>query len=129
MTPVTETELKVASIAPRITEEELEANIVEIHCFNVGEVLRAGGNTSVHPSLYLLTQCVLVLKNGFTITGESACASPENFNQEFGSRLAYADAKKKIWPLMGYELRTKLQTRAGGQLWLDGDARRNGIAA
>lgn len=50
----------------------------------------------------------LVLKNGFTVTGESACASPENFNVEIGRTIARANAINKIWPLMGYELKTKL---------------------
>jgi len=61
--------------------------------------------------LSLLTFCVLVLRNGFTVTGESACASPENFNAEIGRQLARANAVNKIWPLMGYELRTKLASK------------------
>lgn len=58
--------------------------------------------------LSLLTFCVLVLRNGFTVTGESACASPENFDAEVGRKIARQNAVQKIWPLMGYELRTKL---------------------
>ena len=61
-----------------------------------------------HESLNLLTFCVLVLRNGFTVTGESACASPENFDAEIGRKIARQNAVQKIWPLMGYELRTKL---------------------
>lgn len=61
-----------------------------------------------HLSLGLLTFCVLVLRNGFTVTGESACASPENYNEEIGRKIARQNAVEKIWPLMGYELRTKL---------------------
>lgn len=59
-------------------------------------------------ALGLLTFCVLVLRNGFTVTGESACASPENYNKELGQKIARANAIAKIWPLMGYELRTRL---------------------
>jgi hypothetical protein len=59
-------------------------------------------------SLSLLTFCVLVLKNGFTVTGESACASPENFDAEIGRKIARTDAVNKIWPLMGYELKSNL---------------------
>ena len=59
-------------------------------------------------ALSLLTICVLVLKNGFTVTGESACASPENFNADIGARLAREDAIKKVWALEGYVLRNKL---------------------
>lgn len=66
------------------------------------------GKPQVPQSLGLLTFCVLVLKNGFTVTGESACASPENFDAEIGRKIARQNAVQKIWPLMGYELRTKL---------------------
>lgn len=58
--------------------------------------------------LGLLTFCVLVLRNGFTVTGESACASPENFDAEIGRKIARQNAVQKIWPLMGYELRSKM---------------------
>lgn len=64
--------------------------------------------TPIHASLRLLTFCVLVLRNGFTVTGESACASPENFDAELGRKIARRNAEAKIWPLMGYELRSKL---------------------
>ncbi|WP_454843454.1 Gp49 family protein [Pseudomonas gorinensis] len=52
---------------------------------------------------------MLVLRNGFTVTGESACASPENFNEEIGRKIARKNAEQKIWPLMGYELKQRLQ--------------------
>ena len=52
--------------------------------------------------------CVLVMKNGFTVTGESACASPENFDAELGRKIARQNAVSKIWPLMGYALKEKL---------------------
>ena len=61
-------------------------------------------------ALDLLTFCVLVLRNGFTVTGESACASPENFDAELGRKIARQNAVQKVWYLMGYELRTKLST-------------------
>ena len=57
-----------------------------------------------------LTVCCLTLKNGFTVTGESACASPENFNAELGQKIARQNAREKIWPLEGYLLREKLAT-------------------
>ena len=63
-----------------------------------------------HEALGLLTFCVLVLKNGFTVTGESACASPENFNAEIGRQIARQNAVQKIWPLMGYELRSRISS-------------------
>ena len=59
-------------------------------------------------ALSLMTFCVLVLQNGFTVTGESACASPENFDAETGKSAARNNAVKKIWSLLGYSLREKL---------------------
>lgn len=70
------------------------------------------GVAQKHDALNLLTFCVLVLRNGFTVTGESACASPENFDADVGRKIARANAVNKIWPLMGYELRTKLAKAA-----------------
>ena len=101
-----------ATKAPRITPADIEANIEIAYYFTGQEALQfAGQNGSpfaAHRSMALLTFCVLVLKNGFTVTGESACASPENFNAEIGRRIARENAVAKIWPLMGYELRSKL---------------------
>jgi hypothetical protein len=52
--------------------------------------------------------CVIMLENGFTVTGESACASPENFDQEIGNKIAIDNAKQKIWMLEGYLLKQRL---------------------
>ncbi len=57
-----------------------------------------------------ITICVLTLQNGFTITGQSACASLENFNQVIGQDYAYLDAKEKVWQYLGYELKTAVGT-------------------
>jgi Phage protein (N4 Gp49/phage Sf6 gene 66) family len=100
--------------SPRVTPADIEANISSEHFLTVGSALAALGiaNSWETPaSLNLLTICVLVLKNGFTVTGESACASPENFDAEIGRKIARQNAVQKIWPLMGYELRSKI---AGG---------------
>ena len=104
--------------APRVTPADIEANIASEHYFTASDgVVGAtaaltgqalGGITYEIPPLHLLTFCVLVLRNGFTVTGESACASPENFDAEVGRKIARQNAAQKIWPLMGYELRTKL---------------------
>lgn len=101
--------------APRITPAEVEANIVSAHFFTAGQgtlqkALEDDADQEYPPALDLLTFCVLVLRNGFIITGESACASPENFDADIGRKIARANAVQKIWPLMGYELRTKLAT-------------------
>lgn len=103
--------------APRITPADIETNIVDELYFtaldgyagtqpNTSEEYRYGRINS--GTLGLLTFCVLVLRNGFTVTGESACASPENFDAEIGRQIARQNAVQKIWPLMGYELRSTL---------------------
>lgn len=108
---------------PRITPAALQANIVSEHYFTaaqgtLGAVIaeakehtpdiEVGAFEAAKAPLDLLTFCVLVLRNGFTITGESACASPENFDAEIGKKIARANAEQKIWPLMGYQLKEQL---------------------
>ena len=80
--------------AKRITPDMLDAEIVreQFHVFEGS----------------CLTICCLTLKNGFTVTGESACASPENFNAEIGQKVSKANARDKIWPLLGFRLRDEL---------------------
>lgn len=68
-------------------------------------------NPNTWQSLSLLTFCVLVLKNGFTVTGESACASPENFDEEIGRKIVRQNAEQKVWPLMGYALKESLSAQ------------------
>ncbi|CAB3729197.1 Gp49 family protein [Achromobacter piechaudii] len=106
--------------APRVTPADIEANI-RAEIFFTGD---QGVSVSQHMKseyvegehilapLGLLTFCVLVLRNGFTVTGESACASPENFDAEIGRNIARQNAVQKIWPLMGYELRSRLAAQA-----------------
>ena len=102
--------------APRITPADIEANIASEHYFTasagaVASLPKGAGDDALNaiPSaLSLLTFCVLVLRNGFTVTGESACASPENFDAEIGRKIARSNAVEKVWPLMGYELKSKL---------------------
>lgn len=65
-------------------------------------------STDYHVFSKVLTVCCLTLKNGFTVTGESACASPENFNSELGKKIAYTNARNKIWALEGYLLKQRL---------------------
>jgi len=114
--------------APRITPQDIQGNIVSEHYFTAVHgvigyermVLLGGqepnpsdpdhwtGTGPLPESLGLLTFCVLVLRNGFTVTGESACASPENFNADIGCEIARQNAISKVWPLMGYELKQRL---------------------
>lgn len=107
--------LSKGKTAARITPADIEANIASEHYFTAAEGVIAHANLNegapqavVTPPLSLLTFCVLVLKNGFTVTGESACASPENFDAEIGRKIARENAVQKTWPLMGYELKSKL---------------------
>jgi len=100
--------------APRITPEDIKANIVKEVFFTAAEgiaghaAMTGDHSKTINTEHTLLTFCVLTLRNGFTVTGESACASPENFDAEIGRKIARENAVAKIWPLMGYELKTKL---------------------
>ncbi|MCR5894468.1 MULTISPECIES: Gp49 family protein [Burkholderia] len=104
--------------AARVTPADIETTIVNEFYFTaedgvVGAHARPGSAVVVAHSgaphaLALLTFCVLVLRNGFTVTGESACASPENFDAEIGRKIARANAVAKIWPLEGYLLKQRL---------------------
>jgi hypothetical protein len=92
--------------APRVTPAQIDAAIRAQYTFTAWSAL--GEGVPRVEELKLLTIAVLVLANGFTVTGESACASPENFNAELGAKIAIANAKAKIWPLEGYLLKTRL---------------------
>lgn len=97
--------------APRVTPADLQANIVSEHYFTAADGAYQAGAISRKdevPALCLLTMCVLVLRNGFTVHGTSACASPENFNAEIGRKIARENAVREIWPLMGYALKEQL---------------------
>ena len=112
----TEQEIQAKGLtAPRITPADIEDNIEREVYFTAANGAAAAGEI-VHSDddpLRLLTFCVLILKNGFTVTGESACASPENFDAELGRKIARQNAINKVWPLMGYELKTKLAESKG----------------
>lgn len=108
--------------APRVTPDHIQSVIVSEHYFTAlegvvghlvepfsgGDAMLEAARLPVEPALGLLTFCVLVLKNGFTVTGESACASPENFDAELGRKIARQNAINKIWPLEGYLLKERL---------------------
>ena len=124
-TPVTESELAAAAVAPRLTPDTLQAQIAETWFFTAWEGAQLAywgtsdpdnpkpveGEPDKDGPLALLTLCVLVMRNGFTVVGKSACASPENFNADIGRWLAREDAVRQLWSLLGYELRTKLAER------------------
>ncbi len=90
-----EAELKTKGLnAPRLSPEDIDAQILAEQFY-------------VFPGT-TLTVCALTLKNGFSVVGESAAASPENFDEAIGRRIARANARNKIWALEGYLLRSKL---------------------
>lgn len=84
--------------APRLTPELIDETII------AEQYHRFLGTT--------LIVCALTLRNGFTVVGESAAASPENFDRSIGERIAREKAREKIWQLEGYLLRQKLSEQA-----------------
>lgn len=80
--------------APRLNPAHIDATIT-------GEAYHVFPETT-------LTICALSLRNGFIVTGESAAASPENFDEAIGRKIARENARNKIWALEGYLLREKL---------------------
>jgi hypothetical protein len=80
--------------APRLTPENIDEQIV-------GEAFHVFPGTT-------LTVCALTLRNGFQVVGESAAASPSNFNEEIGRTVARENARRQIWKLEGYLLRSRL---------------------
>ena len=108
--------------APRVTPADIEANIVSEHYFTAADAYRSNPcyDPNGHPHeplpapapLELLTFCVLVLRNGFTVPGESYCADAERFDAETGRNEARKDAINKAWPLMGYALKERLAGQA-----------------
>lgn len=105
-----------ASVAPRVTPADIEAEIASEFYFTATQALvgeTRGPEWQATPrELDLLTFCVIVLRNGFTVTGESACASPENFDADIGRRVARQNAVNKVWPLLGFRLRDRLVKEA-----------------
>lgn len=98
---------------PSVTPADVQANIVGVYYFNAEDAARAAVDSGSidagdADSLRLLTICVLVLRNGFTVTGESACTGLENFSAEIGRRGARENAISKLWSLMGYALKERM---------------------
>ena len=84
--------------APRLSPEKIDAVIT-------------GEDYHVFPGT-TLTVCCLKLRNGFTVTGESAAASPENFDRRIGETIAYNNARDTVWALEGYLLKQRLHEQA-----------------
>lgn len=116
---------------PRVTMTDIEAAISSEHYFTAGHGVEGALNRDelfqfythftedtedrqrhAPDSLYRLTFCVLVLKNGYTVTGESACVHLENFDAELGRKIARKNAIDKCWPLFGFHLASLLSTQS-----------------
>lgn len=80
--------------APRLTPQLIDALIANEHYWGV--------------PLTTTTICALILRNGFTVVGESSCAAPENFDPDLGRKISRDKARDKIWALEGYLLRQRI---------------------
>jgi Phage protein (N4 Gp49/phage Sf6 gene 66) family len=94
------------STAPRVSLAIMEAKIAARYDIRGNEAIPDGAPSIA--SLSLLSICILIMQNGFTIIGKSAPASAANFNADLGRKLAYEDAIRQLWPLEGYALREHL---------------------
>lgn len=92
---MTDDDLKAALAASpdeRVNEDYMTSRIVETKCFRVG---------------HTVTVCQVVLDNGYTVLGQSACVDPANYNASIGEQLAYDDVIRQLWPLFGFLLAEK----------------------
>lgn len=110
--PVTDAELPTRG--PRVAPDAIEAEIASEHYGTAFDLAlcsaEAAGQREPHipQQLHLLTLCVLVLRNGYTVTGEAACVSAVNFDARIGKRIAREAAVRKIGPLLGFRLHDQL---------------------
>lgn len=84
--------------APRVSLADLDANIADVeivkHISKTGQVLR---------------WAVITTQNGYAVVGKPSCAvSSANDNAELGESIAVTNSRNELWPLMGYELKSKL---------------------
>lgn len=80
--------------APRLSPDKIDAVIV-------------GETFTTLPSGKVMV-CELTLKNGFTVRGEAAVVSKENFNEQVGQKVSRENARNKVWELEGYLLQQNL---------------------
>lgn len=109
---ITDAASEAVAVAPRVSLKDIEASILkryDVRANNaVGTSMVFGPNGKPQDALSLLSICILVLENGFSVIGKSAPASADNFDAELGKRFAYEDAVRQVWPLMGFALRDRL---------------------
>jgi hypothetical protein len=90
-------ELLAASPAERVTPEYMKSRIASTDFTRIGATV---------------THCRIVLDNGYSVSGESACVNPENYNQQIGEKIAYDNAFRQLWPLFGFLLAEKNKLKA-----------------
>ena len=95
--------------APRLTPDHIDSLITAEYSGRASDLWSGG---PVVDGMACLTICVLVLKNGYTVIGKSACASPANYDEALGLKIARANARDQIWALEGYALRNHLSHAA-----------------
>ena len=117
--------IDASATAPRVTPADLEAEILSENYFTA----RHGVEGAIAAHEYVgveteperdgerehlgrLTFCVLVLKNGIMVTGQSACVSAANFNAQIGREVARKNAIEQLWPLLGFRLADQLTAQA-----------------
>lgn len=122
---ITDEQSEAVRVAPRITKAFIESQLAKI-IFFTGDVAIAGGEAAFERGLqwpwkaealgHALdewqeefahhTYCILQTNGGFSVTGHSAPASPDNFNAELGRQFAYENAFRQLWPLFAFALLT-----------------------
>lgn len=98
---------EIQPIIPRVTVDEVEAEIVSEDYLNGARAIATVNmvpKSSLPVALGNLTICILVLANGFTVVGTSACVNSALYDEQKGRELARADAVRQIWPLLGFRL-------------------------
>ncbi len=78
-----------ATPAAKVTKEQMLNRIKDVAYIRVGATV---------------TICTIELDNGYSVRGESACVSPENYNRAIGESIAYSSAFEKLWALFGFLL-------------------------
>lgn len=104
--------------APRVTLADIEEAVCTVSYMDGQKFLshasvvhNTGKQAPFPPNLAAFTICMVVLKNGWIVTGKSAPASPENFDLQLGMKLAREDALRQVWGFMGFNLRDALHRR------------------
>ena len=105
MTSLQESDREAAAVAvaPRVSLKDIERKIDFVRYETADNAFGY-----IDADMAIMTLCLVKCTNGFMVIGKSAPASPENFNADLGKKLAYEDAIRQLWPLMGFALRDKL---------------------